>query len=65
MHRSWPTIPTPVSVWPYPKAPKRKETIRRRTSGKSQNLKVPQETNWIVVEHTERLKMMMRQRRQT
>jgi len=33
IHRSWPTIPTPVSVWPYPKAPNRKETIRRRMSG--------------------------------
>ena len=34
--RSWPTIPTPVSVWPYPKTPMRKETKRRRMSGKSQ-----------------------------
>ena len=31
-------------------------------SGKSQNLKVTQETNWIVAEHNERLKKMMRQR---
>lgn len=61
IHRSWPTVPTPVSVQPYPKAPKRKETIRRRMSGKSQNMKVPQETNQIVAEHTERLKKMMRQ----
>jgi hypothetical protein len=61
IHRFWPTIPTPVSIWPYPKTPKRKETTRRRVSGKSQNLKVPQETNQIVAEHTERLKKMMRQ----
>jgi len=61
VYRSWPTIPTPVSVRPYPKAPKRKETIRRRMSGKSRNLKVTQEINWIVAEHNERLKKMMRQ----
>jgi len=44
----------------YPRAPERKETIRRKKSGQSQiHTNTPDETQ-IVAERTERLKKTMR-----
>jgi len=47
-------------MWPYPRAPERKEIIRRRKSGQSQIQTYTLEKTWIVAEHTERLKKTMR-----
>ena len=55
---SWPAVPLPQSVQPYPKSPESKETIMRRKSGKSWIPAVTPEKDQIVAEHTERLKTM-------
>ena len=55
---SWPTIPIPPSVQPYPKAPESKETIMRRKTGKSWIPTATPEKDQTVAEHTERLKTM-------
>jgi hypothetical protein len=45
---------------PYPKAPERRETIRRRKNGQSQIQTNTPEKTWIVFENNERLKKKMR-----
>jgi len=45
---------------PYPRAPERKESLRRRKSGQSLIQTNTPERTWIVAEYTERLKKTMR-----